>query len=378
MKKIAILGSTGSVGKNTLNVIRELNNYEVYALYAGNNIPLLIEQAEEFNPQFVGTFFSENKKRLDKVVNERWKTLYGVEGANKLSEDEKVDIVVIASAGSMTFDALILAMENGKKVATANKETIVSYSHLLRKRLPELSGELIPVDSEHSAIYQSLLGANRGDVKRITLTASGGPFYNRESFDGITAKEALNHPTWNMGKKITIDSATLMNKALEVIEASVLFNLSPEEIEVVIHPESIIHGFVEFKDGSIISQLSSPDMKIPIQFALTAPEHKSSPAPRLSISDLGALTFYKVDEEKFPLVALAYHVLKEAGTLSAVFVSADEVAVDAFLSGEIEFKKIMDIIIKVTESHKVIKEPEKDDIIEAENWAREKARKLIK
>jgi len=378
MKKIAILGSTGSIGKNTLKVIRELDNYEVYALYAGNNIPLLIEQAEEFNPQFVGTFFSENKKRLDKVVNERWKTLYGVEGANKLSEDEKVDIVVIASAGSMTFDALILAMENGKKVATANKETIVSYSHLLRKRLPELSGELIPVDSEHSAIYQSLLGANRGDVKRITLTASGGPFYNRESFDGITAKEALNHPTWNMGKKITIDSATLMNKALEVIEASVLFNLSPEEIEVVIHPESIIHGFVEFKDGSIISQLSSPDMKIPIQFALTAPEHKSSPAPRLSISDLGALTFYKVDEEKFPLVALAYHVLKEAGTLSAVFVSADEVAVDAFLSGEIEFKKIMDIIIKVTESHKVIKEPEKDDIIEAENWAREKARKLIK
>ena len=378
MKKIAILGSTGSVGKNTLNVIRELNNYEVYALYAGNNISLLVEQAEEFNPQFVGTFFSENKKRLDKVVNERWKTLYGVEGANKLSEDEKVDIVVIASAGSMTFDALILAMENGKKVATANKETIVSYSHLLRKRLPELSGELIPVDSEHSAIYQSLLGANRGDVKRITLTASGGPFYNRESFDGITAKEALNHPTWNMGKKITIDSATLMNKALEVIEASVLFNLSPEEIEVVIHPESIIHGFVEFKDGSIISQLSLPDMKIPIQFALTAPEHKTSPATRLSISDLGALTFYKVDEEKFPLVALAYHVLKEAGTLSAVFVSADEVAVDAFLSGEIEFKKIMDIIIKVTESHKVIKEPEKDDIIEAENWAREKARKLIK
>lgn len=378
MKKIAILGSTGSIGKNTLGVIRELDNYEVYALYAGSNISLLIEQAEEFNPQFVGTFFSENKKKLDKAVNGRWKTLYGVEGANKLSEDGKVDIVVIASSGSMTFDALILAMENGKRVATANKETIVSYSHILRKKLHELPGELIPVDSEHSAIYQSLLGANRDDVKRITLTASGGPFYNRESFDGITAKEALNHPTWNMGKKITIDSATLMNKALEVIEASVLFNLSPEDIEVVIHPESIIHGFVEFKDGSIISQLSSPDMKIPIQFALTAPEHKTSPAHMLSISDLGALTFYKLDEEKFPLVPLAYHVMKETGTLSAVFVSADEVAVDAFLSGRIEFKKIVDIIIRVTESHKVVREPEKDDIIEAENWAREKARELIK
>jgi 1-deoxy-D-xylulose-5-phosphate reductoisomerase len=378
MKKIAILGSTGSVGKNTLNVIRELNNYEIYALYAGSNISLLIEQAEEFNPKFVGTFFSENKRKLDKAVNGRWKTLYGVEGANKLSEDEKVDIVVIASAGSMTFDALILAMEKGKRIATANKETIVSYSHLLRKKLTELPGELIPVDSEHSAIYQSLLGAYRDDVKRITLTASGGPFYNRESFDGITAEEALNHPTWNMGKKITIDSATLMNKALEVIEASVLFNLSPDKIEVVIHPESIIHGFVEFKDGSIISQLSLPDMKIPIQFALTAPEHKTSPAPSLSISELGSLKFYKLDEDKFPLVPLAYHVLKEAGTLSAVFVSADEVAVDAFLSGKIEFKKIMDIVIRVTESHKVVEEPEKDDIIEAENWAREKARELIK
>lgn len=378
MKKIAILGSTGSIGKNTLKVIRELDNYEVYALYAGNNISLLVEQAEEFNPQFVGTFFYENKKRLDKAVNERWKTLYGVEGANKLSEDEKVDIVVIASAGSMTYESLILAMENGKRVATANKETIVSYSHILRKKIPDLPGELIPVDSEHSAIYQSLLGANRDDVKRITLTASGGPFYNRKSFNGITAEEALNHPTWNMGKKITIDSATLMNKALEVIEASVLFNLSPEDIEVVIHPESIIHGFVEFKDGSIISQLSLPDMKIPIQFALTAPEHKTSPATRLSISDLGALTFYKIDEEKFPLVHLAYHVLKEGGTLSAAFVSADEVAVDAFLSRRIEFKKIMDIVINVTESHKVVEEPEKDDIIEAENWAREKARELIK
>ncbi len=378
MKKIAILGSTGSIGKNTLKVIRELNNCEIYALYAGSNISLLVEQAEEFNPQFVGTFFSENKKRLDKAANGRWKTLYGVEGANKLSEDEKVDIVVIASAGSMTYESLILAMENGKRVATANKETIVSYSHILRKKIPNLPGKLIPVDSEHSAIYQSLLGANRDDVKRITLTASGGPFYNRKSFNGITAKEALNHPTWNMGKKITIDSATLMNKALEVIEASVLFNLSPEEIEVVIHPESIIHGFVEFKDGSIISQLSLPDMKIPIQFALTAPEHKTSPANMLSISDLGTLRFYKLDGEKFPLVPLAYHVLKEGGTLSAAFVSADEVAVDAFLSGRIEFKKIMDIVINVTESHKVVEEPEKDDIIEAENWAREKARELIK
>lgn len=378
MKKIAILGSTGSVGRNTLQVIKELDNYEVFAIYGGSNISLLVKQAEEFNPLYVGTFFPENKKRLDDTVNDRWKTLLGVEGASELATNDEVDAIVIATAGSMTYDPLIEAMESGKRVATANKETIVAYAHLLKKKLPNMKGELIPVDSEHSAIYQSLLGRDRSQIKRIILPASGGPFYNRKSFEGITPKEALNHPTWKMGKKITIDSATLMNKALEVIEASVLFDLSPGEIEVVIHPESIVHGMVEFKDGSIISQLSMPDMRLPIQFALTAPDHSVSPAPRLSISDVKSLTFHKIDEERFPLIPLSYHVLKESGTLPAVFVSADEVAVNAFLSGKIEFKRIIEIVIEVTESHEVIKDPDKEDIVKAEQWAYLKANELIK
>jgi len=378
MKKIAILGSTGSVGRNTLQVIKELDHYKVFALYGGNNIPLLVKQAEEFNPLYVGTFFPENKKRLDDTVNDRWKTLLGVEGASELATNDEVDAIVIATAGSMTYDPLIEAMESGKRVATANKETIVAYAHLLKKKLPNMKGELIPVDSEHSAIYQSLLGRDRSQIKRIILPASGGPFYNRKSFEGITPKEALNHPTWKMGKKITIDSATLMNKALEVIEASVLFDLSPGEIEVVIHPESIVHGMVEFKDGSIISQLSMPDMRLPIQFALTAPDYSVSHAPRLSISDVKSLTFCKIDEERFPLIPLSYHVLKESGTLPAVFVSADEVAVNAFLSGKIEFKRIIEIVIEVTESHEVIKDPDKEDIVKAEQWAYLKANELIK
>jgi 1-deoxy-D-xylulose-5-phosphate reductoisomerase len=377
MKKVAILGSTGSVGRNTINVIKNLDDYEIFALYAGNNISLLIKQAEEFNPLYVGTFFRENEKKLDDMVGGRWRTLFGIEGASELAANNEIDAIVIASAGSLTYEILIKALENGKRVATANKETIVAYSTLLKKKLPDMPGKLIPVDSEHSAIYQSLLGANRSDIRRVILPASGGPFNNRESLDGITAREALNHPTWQMGKKITIDSATLMNKALEVIEASVLFNLSPDEIEVVIHPQSIVHGMVEYKDGSVIAQLSKPDMKIPIQFALTAPEHVNSPAPKLVISDVEALTFHKVDEKKFPLIPLAYYVLGEGGTLPAVFVAADEVAVSAFLSGKIKFREIMDIVREVTESHSLIEDPGVEDIINAEEWAFSKARELI-
>ncbi len=378
MKKIAILGSTGSVGRNALEVIRDLDNYDVFALYGGNNISLLVTQAEEFNPLYVGSFFPENKKTLNELTAGRWKTLTGIEGASELARSEEIDTILIASAGSLTYEPLIEALKSGKRVATANKETIVAYSSLLKKKLPQMPGEIIPVDSEHSAIYQSLMGANRYEVKKIILPASGGPFYNKKSFKGITPKEALNHPTWQMGKKITIDSATLMNKGLEVIEASVLFGLASDEIEVVIHPESIVHGMVVFKDGSVISQLSRPDMKIPIQFALTAPEHSNFPATPLDISDIESLTFHKVDEEKFPLIPLSYNVLKEGGTLPTVFAAADEVAVQAFLSAKIEFEEIMDIVIEVTESHRVIKVPDVEDIIKAEKWAFCRAMELIK
>ncbi|MEA1912443.1 MAG: 1-deoxy-D-xylulose-5-phosphate reductoisomerase [candidate division WOR-3 bacterium] len=378
MKKVAIFGSTGSIGRNALSVIKRLKGFEVFALYVGNNISLLIKQSEEFNPEFVGTFFKENKKILEEQIKGRWKTLIGMEGAVWLAERPEVDTILIGAAGSSVYELLIRGLKNGKRVATANKESLVAYSSILRKKIPDLPGELIPIDSEHSAIYQSLSGSKRSDVRKVILTASGGPFYERESFDGITPEEALNHPTWQMGKKVTIDSATLMNKGFEIIEASVLFDLSWEEIEVVIHPQSIIHGMVEFKDGSVISQMSIPDMKIPIQFALTAPRRKNHPASMLVSHNLESLTFKKVDEKRFPLIPLSYYALRVGGTLPAVLVASDEVAVEAFLKGKIEFKEIMDIVIKVAQGHKVIKEPDISDIVASEKWASQKAKEMIK
>lgn len=378
MKKVAIFGSTGSIGRNALSVIKRLKGFEVFALYVGNNISLLIKQSEEFNPEFVGTFFKENKKILEEQIKGRWKTLIGMEGAVWLAERPEVDTILIGAAGSSVYELLIRGLKNGKRVATANKESLVAYSSILRKKISDLPGELIPIDSEHSAIYQSLSGSKRSDVRKVILTASGGPFYERESFDGITPEEALNHPTWQMGKKVTIDSATLMNKGFEIIEASVLFDLSWEEIEVVIHPQSIIHGMVEFKDGSVISQMSIPDMKIPIQFALTAPRRKNHPASMLVSHNLESLTFKKVDEKRFPLIPLSYYALRVGGTLPAVLVASDEVAVEAFLKGKIEFKEIMDIVIKVAQGHKVIKEPDISDIVASEKWASQKAKEMIK
>ena len=378
MKKVAIFGSTGSIGRNALSVIKRLKGFEVFALYGGNNISLLIKQSEEFNPEFVGTFFKENKKILEEQIKGRWKTLIGIEGAVWLAERPEVDTILIGAAGSSVYELLIRGLKNGKRVATANKESLVAYSSILRKKISDLPGELIPIDSEHSAIYQSLSGSKRSDVRKVILTASGGPFYERESFDGITPEEALNHPTWQMGKKVTIDSATLMNKGFEIIEASVLFDLSWEEIEVVIHPQSIIHGMVEFKDGSVISQMSIPDMKIPIQFALTAPRRKNHPASMLTSHNLESLTFKKVNEKRFPLIPLSYYALRVGGTLPAVLVASDEIAVEAFLKGKIEFKEIMDIVINVTQGHKVIKEPDISDIVASEKWASQKAKEMIK
>ncbi|MCK4420437.1 1-deoxy-D-xylulose-5-phosphate reductoisomerase [candidate division WOR-3 bacterium] len=377
MKRVAIIGSTGSIGKNTLEVIKELGDYEVYALISGNNIPLLLRQAQEFNPEYVGSVFSDNEKRLNELVKNRWKTLIGIEGCNELAISEEVDILVIASKGTLTFEPLIKALRCGKRVATANKETIVAYAPILKSILPAIQGELIPIDSEHSGIYQSLLGAERSNISKIILPASGGPFYKRESFEGISPEEALEHPNWKMGSKVTIDSATLMNKGFEVIEASVLFGLSSDEIEVVIHPQSIVHGMVLYKDGSVISQLSKPDMRIPIRFALTAPEHRGSAFDPLDISEVKTLTFYKVDENKFPLLSLAYYALKEGGTLPAVLAASDEVAVNAFLEGKIGFIRLMDIVIEVTQSHSPVKEPEIKDIIEAEEWAIFRSKELI-
>jgi 1-deoxy-D-xylulose-5-phosphate reductoisomerase len=377
MKNVAILGSTGSIGKSTLKVIKNLKYFNVYAIFGGNNISLLLEQAKEFNPEYIGSFFKENKQKLEKSLNKKFNILIGHEEIDSIYENKEIDIIVIATAGISSYKSLIKGLENGKRICTANKETLVAFSPLLKDKLKSLSGELIPIDSEHSAIYQILSKSKRNNIEKIIITASGGPFYNRKTFEDITPEEALNHPTWEMGAKVTIDSATLMNKGLEIIEASVFFDLECDKIEVIIHPESIIHGMVEFKDGSIISQMSIPDMKIPIQFALTNPIREKFPAGRINLKSLSSLNFKDIDQTRFPLIPLSYIALKEGGTLPAVLVGADEVAVDRFLKREISFKNITDIILKVTDSHKINKDPGEKEIIEALNWAREEARRIM-
>ena len=377
MKNVAILGSTGSIGRNTLKVIKNLRGFNVSALFGGNNISLLTQQAEEFKVEYVGSFFEENREKLEKNLKNEFKILTGHEEADFIYENNEIDVIIIATAGISSYKSLIKGLENGKRICTANKETLVAFSPLLRDKLKSLPGELVPIDSEHSAIYQILFKSERTNVKKIIITASGGPFYDRKTFDDITPEEALNHPTWEMGDKVTIDSATLMNKGLEIIEASVFFDLNAEKIEVIIHPESIIHGMVEFKDGSIISQMSIPDMKIPIQFALTNPTRENFPAGRINPKEIGSLNFKEIDLMRFPLIPLSYRVLREGGTLPAVLVGADEVAVDRFLKSEISFQNIMDIIVKVTNSHKINRNPGEKEIMEALNWAREEARRIM-
>ncbi len=377
MKNVAILGSTGSIGTSTLEVIKDLKDFKISALFGGNNIDLLSKQAEEFGCEYVGTYFEENKEKLEERLKNKSKILAGENGADFIYENTDIDIIVIARAGISSYKSLIKGLKNGKRICTANKETLVSFSPLLRKELKYLPGKLIPIDSEHSAIYQILNNSTDKKIKKIIITASGGPFYNRKDLKDITPKEALNHPTWDMGDKVTIDSATLMNKGLEIIEASVFFDLKFEQIEVVIHPESIIHGMVEFSDGSVISQMSIPDMKIPIQYALTSPERENNPSKRLDLKTINSLNFKEIDRTRFPLIPLSYGVLKEGGTLPAVLVGSDEVAVERFLKGEITFQNIIDIVRKVTNSHKNNKSPSEEEIIEALNWARKEARRIM-
>jgi 1-deoxy-D-xylulose-5-phosphate reductoisomerase len=377
MTNIAILGSTGSIGRNTLKVLKNLKNFKVSALFGGNNISLLTKQAKEFKPEYVGSFFDTNRDKLEKDLGKEFKILTGNDEADLIYNNKEIDVIVIATAGISSYKSLIRGLENGKRICTANKETLVAFSPILKEKLKKLPGELVPVDSEHSAIYQILSKSQKNNVKKIIITASGGPFYERKDLNNITPEEALDHPTWEMGDKVTIDSATLMNKGLEIIEASVFFDLKCEDIEVIIHPESIIHGMVEFKDGSVISQMSIPDMKIPIQFALTNPDRENYPAKRLNLKEIGSLNFKEIDQEKFPLISLSYKALKHGGTLPAVLVGADEVAVENFLKGEIAFRDITNTILKVANSHKIDKNPGEEEITEALDWAREEARRIM-
>jgi 1-deoxy-D-xylulose-5-phosphate reductoisomerase len=342
-RRLVVLGSTGSIGTNCLDVVAHLGTrFQVLGLSAHSSQDALLEQAQQYRPRWV-TLTDDAAPRLDaRRLPDGCRLLHGADGIVEMVRDPDVDIVVSAIVGAAGLAGTWAALEAGKTVAVANKETLVLAGALVTDLAARRGGRLLPVDSEHSAIFQALQGSSPDAVERIVLTGSGGPFRGKSRADlaRVTVEEALRHPTWRMGPKITVDSATLMNKALEVIEARWLFGLPAERIEVIIHPESVIHSFVEFKDGSVLAQLSPPDMRLPIQYALTYPERVAGPARRLNWRELSAWHFEQPDHETFPALQLGYEVARRGGTCGAVLNAANEAAVERFLRGDLDFLDI--------------------------------------
>jgi len=379
-KKIAILGSTGSIGVNTLDIVRNSKNrFKVSGLAAGGNIALLEKQIREFKPKYAALFDEKKtsllKKRLGRLKVEIFS---GIEGLIKVASIPDTKMVVSAIVGAAGLIPTFAALKCGKDIALANKETLVIAGELFMKHSRKKRVRIIPVDSEHSAIFQCINGTTNRKIKKIILTASGGPFltYPAKQFEKITTRKALNHPNWNMGPKITIDSATLMNKGLEVIEAHWLFGIDENRIDVVIHPESIVHSMVEFIDTSIIAQMGLPDMRVPINYALNYPERVSTNLPTLNLTKTKTLTFSEPDYKKFPCLEYAFHALRIGLTMPAVLNAANEVAVQAFLNGSISFTGIPKIIKKIMRKHQPKKVRKISDIIQADLWARAEAKKL--
>jgi len=346
MRHIALLGSTGSIGRNALAVIKEnKERFRLVTLAAGENIDLLIQQVRDFSPEIVSVKDKSSAEKLKEIFPGR-KIYYGAEGLIEVVSHQDVDTMISAITGTTALDATLASIKSNQRVCLANKETLVAAGDLINKELKKSAAELIPIDSEQSAIFQSI-GTNHTDyIRKIILTASGGPFFrkSKREFSKITVNEALAHPTWSMGDKITIDSATLMNKALEIIEAFYLFKLKREQIDVIIHPQSIIHSMVEFIDSSTIAQLSLPDMRIPILYSLSYPDRVNFKGEELNFGELKKLEFYPVDIEKFIFIKMAYHVLKRGGNSGAVLNAANEVAVDYFLKEKISFEQIFEIV----------------------------------
>ncbi|MGO5443673.1 1-deoxy-D-xylulose-5-phosphate reductoisomerase [Faecalimonas sp. LCP19S3_D12] len=369
MKKIAILGSTGSIGTQTLEVVRENKDIEVLGLAAGNNIKLLERQIREFHPKMAAVWTEERAKELRENVKDLdIKIVSGMEGLIELSVMEESEILVTAIVGMIGIRPTIEAIKAGKDIALANKETLVTAGHIIMPLAKEYQVAILPVDSEHSAIFQSLQGGQEKALHKILLTASGGPFRQktREELLNIQVEDALKHPNWEMGRKITIDSSTLVNKGLEVIEAKWLFDVSLDQIEVVVHPQSIIHSMVEYVDGAIIAQLGTPDMKLPIQYALYYPERRFLPGDRLDFAELSKLTFEKPDMETFYGLRLAFEAGKEGGSLPTVFNGANELAVSKFLDRKIKYLEIPEIIEHCMQAHKTIADPSVDEILQTE------------
>jgi 1-deoxy-D-xylulose-5-phosphate reductoisomerase len=382
MKSVVILGSTGSVGKQTLQVIRGLKNqFNIMGLSARDNWQLLGQQIKEFKPRYAVMIDATAAERLQIYLKQhRLKTqlFIGLGSIKKLVTQPTVKLVFSAIAGADGLYPSIWALEHGKNLALANKESMVMAGPLLLKLARKHGAEIIPVDSEHSAIFQALRSGHHSEVNRIILTASGGPFYKLTSaqLHQVKAKEALRHPVWAMGTKITIDSATLMNKALEIIEAKWLFNLKPDQIKVVLHPQSIIHSMVEFHDGSIIAQLSPPDMRFPIQFALTYPARINNRANKYLFNKDLSLNFITPDFNRFPALKLGYQVAKLGGTTGAVLNAANEEAVKLFINGKITLPNIITLTETILDKHCIIPNPTLTEIAIADNWARNKIRQL--
>jgi 1-deoxy-D-xylulose-5-phosphate reductoisomerase len=381
MKRLSILGSTGSIGVNTLHIVGQFpERFEVVSLSAGLNTELLKQQILRFRPKIVSVLNKELSEGLRKELpNIPVEIVHGVEGLIQVATHPEVDQVISAIVGAVGLIPTLSAIKTGKPVALANKESLVMAGKIVMEEAKRNHVQVLPVDSEHSAIFQALLGHRREDVRRLILTASGGPFLNLPSsrLHDVTAKEALRHPRWEMGKKITIDSASLMNKGLEVIEAHWLFNIPIEKIVVLIHPQSVVHSMVEYIDGSIVAQMGVPDMKIPISYALSFPERLDLSLPSLDLSRSEPLTFYPPDPERFPCLKLAYRSIEIGETMPAILNAANEVAVSAFLEGSLKFVEIPLVLQRVMEEHEVKPVHTIEDILRADHWAREKAKVFL-
>ncbi|PIR24578.1 MAG: 1-deoxy-D-xylulose-5-phosphate reductoisomerase [Deltaproteobacteria bacterium CG_4_10_14_0_2_um_filter_43_8] len=373
-KKISILGCTGSIGTSTLDVIQTNQDaFEVVGLACGNNIELLLKQIETFKPQCVSVSSEEAAKSLkQKITSHLPEILYGIEGVCTVASSGSPDLVVSAIVGAAGLRPTLAALEAGINVGLANKEALVVAGNLVTATAEKKKLKLLPIDSEHSALFQSLVGHNAEDISHITLTASGGPFRTKTltELNNVSAAEALKHPNWNMGAKITIDSASMMNKGLEVIEAAWLFKLPPEKIKVVVHPQSIVHSFIEYIDGCVIAELGLPDMRSPIAYALAYPHRIPSGVKTLDLASIATLTFEAPDTKRFPCLQLAYDALNEGGTMSAVLNAANEIAVDAFLKGKIAFLEIATTIHETMNAHNNCEASSLDEILSIDAWAR--------
>ncbi|MBR5236106.1 MAG: 1-deoxy-D-xylulose-5-phosphate reductoisomerase [Clostridia bacterium] len=385
MMKITILGSTGSIGTQTLDIVRNRDDVTVVGLAAGRNIELLEKQIREFRPAVACVADEESAKALRVKVNDtNTKVLHGTAAMEDLAASPESDIVVGAIVGLAGLKPSLAAVKTGKRLALANKETMVAAGDIVRRELKKSGGELIPVDSEHSAIFQCLEAVKeerrKSEVKRLILTASGGPFAGktRKDLTDITPEAALKHPNWDMGAKITIDSATLMNKGLEVLEAAQLFCVSVDKIDVLVHRQSIIHSMIELTDGAVLAQMGVPDMKLPIQYALTYPQRQPMTDNMLDLARIGQLTFEEPDVDTFCCLALAYEAAKVGHTMPCVLNGANEAAVSLFLHKKIGFLEIAEVLKQVMDNHKVIQNPTLDDILEADLWAREQVYSLAR